>query len=237
MTDESPADRAARNRLRWLLYAAYASMHMNRQIVAILAGPLRTDLGLGDSQLGTLTGSAFAIVFAVLGLHFGGVADRRDRLIMVRCGAILWSGAAAAAAFASGFTALLLARATVAVGEAVATAAAISLMAELSPRRHLGRTSGAFFASAYAGAGLAAIVGGVLLSWKPPLAGIAGWRSAMLAAATPGLLIALLLHDPRGGALRRRSAAPDAPRWAGVGFAASAAVVVGLQECLPPGLG
>lgn len=237
MTDEGPADRAARRRLLLLLYAAYASMHLNRQIVAILAGSLRADLGLGDSQLGTLTGSAFAIVFAILGLHFGAVADRRDRLFMVRCGALLWSAAAAAAALASSFTTLLLARATVAVGEAVATAAAIALMAELSPRPRLGRTSGAFFASAYAGAGLAAIVGGALLSWQPPLAGIAGWRSAMLAAAAPGLLIALLLRDPRGGAPRKRSAAPRASRWAGIGFAASATAVVGLQECLPPALG
>ncbi len=94
---------------------------------------------MNDAALGALTGSAFSVVYALLGLWFGRLADRTDRLRLVRIGACVWSFASLGAAFASSYAWLIAARAGVAVGEAFATAAAFSLVAELCGARRRAR--------------------------------------------------------------------------------------------------
>jgi MFS family permease len=73
--------------LCWL----YACIHLDRQILGILAESVKSDLRISDAALGALTGSAFSIVYALLGLYFGRLADVADRLALVRTGAWVWS--------------------------------------------------------------------------------------------------------------------------------------------------
>jgi MFS family permease len=184
--------------LCWL----YTCLHLDRQIPGVLAEATKSSLGLEDQQLGALSGSAFSIVYALLGLYFGGVADRSDRLLLVRAGALIWSLACIAAAFAPGYVSLIACRGGVAVGEAVATAAAISLMAEIALERYRARTTSVFFAFAFVGAGTAAIAGGFVLGlWQHST--LAGWRAAMVMAGLPGIAGAIYLT-----LLRYRSAPP-----------------------------
>ena len=175
--------------LCWL----YVCIHLDRQILAILAESVKSDLRIGDAALGTLTGSAFSIVYALLGLNFGRVADAADRLKLVRVGAWVWSLASVGAAFAPGYAPLIAARAGVAVGEAIATAAAVSLMADLAGDRYRARASSLFFACAFLGAGLAAILGGASVSFFRDSTSIAGWRAALVLAGAPGIAGALYL--------------------------------------------
>ena len=175
--------------LCWL----YTCIHLDRQILAILAESVKSDLKLSDSSLGALTGSAFSIVYALLGLHFGRLADVADRLAMVRIGAGVWSLASIAAAFAPGYALLVAGRAGVAAGEAIATVAAVSLVADLAGDRYRARASSLFFACAFIGAGLAAIVGGVVVNYFRNSASIVGWRAGLAIAGVPGIAGAIYL--------------------------------------------
>lgn len=175
--------------LCWL----YTCIHLNRQILAILAESVESDLRISNASLGALTGSAFSIVYALLGLYFGRIADAADRLALVKVGALIWSFASIAAAFSSDYALLVAARAGVATGEAIATAAAISLMAELAGDRYRARVSSVFFACAFLGAGLAAVLGGAVVNYFRDSPSIAGWRAALVMAGLPGVIGAAYL--------------------------------------------
>ena len=182
----------------------YVCIHLDRQILAILAESVKSDLKISDASLGALTGSNFSIVYALLGLYFGRVADVADRLKLVRVGAWVWSLASIGAAFAPGYTLLVAARAGVAAGEAIATAAAVSLMAELAGDRYRARASSVFFACAFLGAGLAAISGGAVVNYFRDSVGIVGWRAALVMAGLPGIAGAIYLSCYRWKDLTRR---------------------------------
>lgn len=47
--------------LLWILLAAYTLNFLDRQILNILAEPIKGELGLSDSLLGFLAGPAFAV--------------------------------------------------------------------------------------------------------------------------------------------------------------------------------
>lgn len=215
----------------------YACIHLDRQILGVLAESVKSDLHLQDQQLGTLTGSAFSIVYALLGLYFGALADRSDRLVLVRTGAWVWSLSCIGAGFAPGYPLLVASRGGVAVGEAIATSAAVSLISELTGEKYRARATGAFLASAFIGAGCAAIAGGAIVDSFHTAGGIVGWRAALVAAGLPGILGALCLQSlfPREPA--RRPAALPAPRFgisAVLVLAAAGAMV--LQMCWRPTL-
>jgi MFS family permease len=217
--------------LCWL----YACIHLDRQILGILAQSVKSDLGLSDQQLGALTASAFSIVYALLGLYFGRIADTADRLRLVCVGAWVWSLTCLAAAFAPGYDWLIASRGGVALGEAIATAAAISLMAELAGERYRARATGMFVTGAFVGAGAAAILGGAILGHFRNPGDWTGWRIALLAAGTPGIFGAVYLGTFRlPPSLRSR---PPGSRI-GVGlpvaaFGASACTIL-MQMNLPP---
>jgi MFS family permease len=171
----------------------YLGLHLDRQLLAVLAESLRVDLALSDRELGTLTGSSFSIVYALLGLYFGTLADRADRLRWIRLGACIWSASSILGAFANHYSELIAARAGVAVGEAIATPAAISLMAAVAGPRYRARAASVFFACAFAGAGGAAALGGVVARLSADSSAHPAWRLTMIVAGAPGLLGALYL--------------------------------------------
>lgn len=216
----------------------YLCIHLDRHILGVLAESIKSDLGLRDQQLGALSGTAFSVIYALMGLYFGGLADRADRLQLLRRGAWIWSLACIAAAFATAYPVLIAARGTVALGEAVGTASAVSLIAELAGEKHRARAASVFFTSAFLGAGTAAIAGGAVVnSWGYDW--IAGWRPAMVAAGIPGLFGALYLRV----FFRRESGRPTADRDAAHGTAPAALLLLAsiatlvVQMYWPPTLG
>jgi MFS family permease len=161
--------------------------------LSVLAESVKSDLILSDQQLGVLTGSAFSIAYALLGLYFGTLADHVDRLRLVRAGAWVWSFSCIGAAFAPGYSMLVASRGGVAVGEAMATSAAVSLMSELAGETHRAKVASLFFVSAFIGAGVAAIGGGAIVEYLRDSTTVAGWRAALAAAGTPGIAGAIFL--------------------------------------------
>lgn len=186
-----------------LLTIGFALNLLDRQIVNILAEPIKRDLGLADWQLGALSGLSFALLYSVAALPIARFADRSNRVRVIGAAIIAWSFFTAACGLAANFVQLLLLRIGVGVGEAGGAPPSQSLIADSYP---LERRSGAlaiFALGAPIGASIGFIAGGML-------ADLIGWRWTMVVAGAPGLvvgtLVLLTLRDPH-----RRGPNPTAP--------------------------
>jgi len=107
---------AVRNYALSVLVVVYTFNFIDRQILSILLEPIKQDLGLSDSALGMLTGFAFALFYATLGIPIARFADRGNRRNLIALALTIWSGMTAPSGFANISRRLLLARIGVGVG-------------------------------------------------------------------------------------------------------------------------
>ena len=133
MTSDRFSPVPGRTLMMTMLVIAYTLNFVDRQIVGILAEPIKNDLGLTDSQLGWMGGAAFALFYTLLAIPIAMLADRRDRSWIITLGLTLWSAATAVCGLAQNFWQLFLARMSVGVGEAGGVAPAYSMIADLYP--------------------------------------------------------------------------------------------------------
>lgn len=195
--------------LLWTLLIVYILNFLDRQIVNILAEEISRDLKLSDTQIGLMTGLAFAVFYTFLGIPIARYADRprSNRVMLITWSMALWSAMTAACGLAQNFVQLLLARIGVGVGEAGCTPAAHSIISDAVPREKR--------SSAIAFYGLGIPIGGLLgMVIGGTLNDVYGWRNAFLAVSIPGIVFAallpFLLRDP--GRQRSASAGQDAPQ-------------------------
>lgn len=177
-----------------LLFVAGVLNLFDRQIVNILAQDIKVSLSISDAQLGLLTGTAFGLFYAVLGIPLGRLADRVDRVKLMAVILVLWSALTAVCGMANNFVQLFLARMGVGVGEAGSQPASTALISDFFPPERRTSAMSILLASAPVGGFLGLLVGGYVGSrW--------GWRTAFVVAGMPGLvlagLMALTLRDPR----------------------------------------
>ena len=170
--------------------------YLDRFIVAALSQSLKeAHMGLTDANLGTLM-SGFLVVYTFVAPVFGWLGDRGSRPRLIALGVGIWSFATALSGFAVNYVTLLLARASVGVGEAAYVTIAPSLLSDYFPMRQRGRVMAIFFCAIPVGSALGYVVGGLVdKHW--------GWRNAFFVAGIPGLILAascLLLRDPPRGA-------------------------------------
>lgn len=193
--------------LLWTLLAVYVLNFLDRQIVTILAEPIRRELGLSDTQLGLMTGLAFALFYAALGIPIARYADRpgSNRVGLISVSLLLWSGMTALCGAVQNFAQLLLARVGVGVGEAGCTPAAHSLIADAVPAERRASAIAFYGMGIPIGSLLGMVIGGLL-------ADAVGWRAAFLVVGLPGVLLAafvwLALRDPRRSGVISLSARP-----------------------------
>ena len=206
MSDEqSVADAFPPTRYAWYVVAVLAlantSAFIDRQILGLLVGPIRRDLGITDTQMGVLYGLAFALFYTLLGIPIGRAADRASRRTIIAVGIACWSIMTALCGVARTYDQLLLARFGIAIGEAALAAPALSLIADyFAPARRATALS-VYTLGIYLGAGLANLVGGALLArldgtrsvaW-PIIGEIRPWQQVFVFVGLPGLVIALLV--------------------------------------------
>lgn len=63
-----------------LLLGIYVVNFLDRQVVNILAEPIKREFGLADWQLGLMSGFAFSVFFTTLGLPIARLAERKTAL-------------------------------------------------------------------------------------------------------------------------------------------------------------
>ena len=173
---------------------------LDRNILAILAPRIKKSLALGDSEMGLLYGTVFALFYALFSLPLGRLADGWIRTRLLGIALAFWSFATGMAAFASGFGVLVLSRLGVGIGEGAAQPAGTSLVYDHFPKRSRGFAMAVIAAAISMGLGGSSILGGLAADWWDSLYpgtsaafGFQGWQFAFLVAALPGVILAALL--------------------------------------------
>jgi len=180
----------------WILLIVYIFNFIDRQIVNILAEPIARDLGLSDTQIGLMTGLAFALFYTVLGIPIARFADRSStsRPAVIAVSLAIWSGMTALCGLAQNFSQMLLARIGVGVGEAGCTPPAHSLISDIVPPEKRSSALAFYSLGIPIGTLMGMVIGGIL-------ADFVGWREAFLIVGLPGVALALVvwfvLKDPR----------------------------------------
>src|SRR4051812_33745636 len=116
-----------------MLLIVYTFNFLDRQILGILAKPIQASLDLSDAQFGAIGGTAFAILYSVLGLPLALPADRIGKTQVIAGSLVVWSGFTAMCGTATGFWSLFLYRLGVGVGEAGGVAPSYALIADYFP--------------------------------------------------------------------------------------------------------
>lgn len=183
----------------------YAFNYFDRQILAILAEPIKNDLGLQDWQLGFLTGTVFAIFYVIMGIPIARFADRYNRVNIVTIALVTWSFATAVCGAANNLFQLAIARLSVGVGEAGGSPPIASLLADYFDRYSRSTAMGIYNLGVPIGTLLGFAIGGWVNEHY-------GWRMAFLCAGIPGLVLAavykLTVREPKRSSSLRKSGEP-----------------------------
>ncbi len=194
----SGADATQRRMALFGLFLVSAFNYFDRTILSVLQIPIKAELGLSDSQLGALTGFAFALFYATLSLPIARLADRYSRRLIIVISLTLWSAMTALCGLAAGFVSLAIFRIGVAIGEAGSVPASVSLIADYYPPERR--------AMALSIWGLALPIG-LLVGYAGigALADALGWRNAFFLVGGAGVVLApliyLMIGDPERGRL------------------------------------
>lgn len=177
---------------------------LDRQVINILAEPIKQELGLADWQIGLMTGFAFAIFYTSFGIPIARQAERKNRPLIISGALACWSLATVACGYTQTFAQLLLARVGVGVGEAGCTPPAHSLISDYYPREKRASALAFYHVGVPIGVVIGLAMGGVI-------ADNYGWRTAFLVAGAPGLvfaaIVAATLREPRKALPAARAAA------------------------------
>lgn len=188
-----------------LLLLIFAFNNVDGVALGIVLQDIKVDLSLSDTQLGFLTGLAFALFYAVMGIPLARWADRGNRVTVITVTTGLWSVAVALCGATTSFLQLLLVRIGVAVGEAGCHPTTHSLIADYFSREERPRAVSRYML----GLPLALTMGYFAAGW---LAQLFGWRMTFVLLGLPGVVLAALalltLHEPR---LARAPPEPSAP--------------------------
>jgi len=200
MSDAQKQTSTGGSRYRYVVLAmlilVYTLNFLDRQILGILAKPIKEEFGLTDGQFGLMSGLAFALLYTTLAIPIAWLADRFSRVWIMTAALTLWSGFTALCGFAGGFSQLFLARMGVGIGEAGGVAPAYSMLADYFPKSQRARALAAYAFGIPLGTAAGALVGGLLAVHF-------GWRTAFIAVGAVGVLLApvfrLVVRDPRRG--------------------------------------
>lgn len=193
----------------------YIFSFLDRQVISLLVEPIKADLQITDTQFSLLTGLAFALFYAFMGLPIARWADTRSRPGIIAAGVFVWSIATGICGLTRSFMQLFFARMAVGCGEAALSPTSYSMITDLFPRKRVGLALGIYSSGSFIGAALAFIIGGAAIEYIShlgplsfPLIGeMKPWQLTFIAVGLPGIVLALLfaltVRDPeRKGRVR-----------------------------------
>lgn len=184
-----------------VLAIVYMFNFVDRQILSILLPAIREEFQVGDTVLGFLAGTAFALFYITLGIPIAQLADRVNRRNLLAVAIAIWSGMTALSGVAANIWQLTLARVGVGVGEAGCSPPAHSMIADYYPPGQRSTAMGVYTLGISAGVMLAYLAGGWVVE-------NIGWREAFYIVGIPGLLLAVVVrftvHEPERGASEKR---------------------------------
>ena len=192
----------ARRYAMLILALVYMFNFIDRQILAILLPAIRDEFQVGDTVLGFLTGTAFALFYVTLGIPIARVADRWNRRNLLAASLAIWSGMTALSGLALNIWHLTLARIGVGIGEAGCSPPAHSMISDYYPPEKRSMAMGFYTLGISTGIMFAYLAGGWVVENY-------GWRQAFFIVGIPGLILAAIVRysivEPQRGASEDRS--------------------------------
>jgi MFS family permease len=170
-----------------LLLFAYILNFLDRQILGILAQPIKADLNLSDTEFGAIGGLAFALLYSVLGVPLAYLADRTSRSAVIAGALAVWSGFTALCGTANGYWQLFLYRLGVGIGEAGGVAPSYALIADYFPAERRARALAIFSLGIPIGLASGTLIGAYIAS-------AINWRAAFVTMGVAGILLAPVLR-------------------------------------------
>jgi MFS family permease len=197
-----------------VLLLAYILSFIDRNVMAILVGPIRKSFDITDFQYGLLHGLAFTVFYTFLGLPIGRLADRKSRRTIVGIGVLFWSVMTCACGLVRSFGSLFVARMGVGLGEAALSPPAHSLLSDLFPAKLLPRAMSVFTLGITLGGGMAYMIGGWVLGAVgeselslPVVGSLESWQLTFILVGLPGFAIGALAWTIREPERRGRTRA------------------------------
>ena len=190
---------AARSRYTLFIVTVMSALSfMDRQIMAVMIEPIKTEFVLSDLQIGIVTGFGFALTFSLLGVPLGRIADYHNRRSLIAVCRGLGGVISAFGFGAAGFWQLVFTRSGGALSEAGGAPASMSMIADLYPLHQRSRAMSVFALGASVGALMALVLGG----W---LAQRYGWRTTLAIIGITSLALTILfrisIDEPVRGAV------------------------------------
>ena len=184
-----------------LLTLIYTVSFIDRQILALMIGPIRRDFGISDTQVSLLIGLAFALFYTFLGIPIARLADRHSRRAIIAAGVLIWCVMTAACGVSHNYGQLFMARMGVGVGEAALGPSALSMISDYFPQHSRGRAISFYTMGISLGSALAMIVGGQLVAnamqahpvTVPIFGQLYGWQPIFFIVGLPGIVLALIM--------------------------------------------
>jgi MFS family permease len=179
-----------------VLFAINMMNFFDRQILGAVGEQIRKEWALSDTALGTL-GTAFTLIYALVGLPLGRLADKMSRTRILGYGVFVWSLLTAASGLCTSFAQLFVVRLGVGLGEASCAPAASSLIGDLFPAHKRSNALSVFMLGLPIGIAMSFLVGGYIAKTY-------GWQTAFYVAALPGILCSvaafMIMQEPKRGA-------------------------------------
>jgi MFS family permease len=203
-----------------ILMIAYVFSFVDRQILNLLVGPIRRDLGISDTQMSLLMGFSFAVFYTVMGIPLGRLADSKSRRGLIAAGVIVWSVMTALCGTAKHYWQFFLYRVGVGVGEAALSPAAYSMIADYFPPEKRATAISVYSMGIYLGAGLAFLLGGLVIQYVSaqgavdlPIVGMTHpWQLVFFVIGGAGVLFSaaffLVREPPRQGVVAGGAGVP-----------------------------
>lgn len=194
-----------------VLLLAYILSFVDRNVMAVLIGPIRADFAISDFQYSLLHGFAFSMFYIFLGLPIARLADRGSRKWVVTAGVFFWSLMTCVCGLTRSFSALFVARIGVGVGEAALSPPAYSLLSDYFRADSLPRAMAIYTLGITIGGGLAYIIGGGVYEYfsvhgplsLPFVGELRPWQTTFVIVGLPGfvlvLMLALMVEPTRSG--------------------------------------
>ena len=152
--------------------------YLDRNILNILLPAIKAEFRLTDADLGFLSGTVFAILYATLGMPLAWLADRANRRNVIAYSMMLFSLMTVFSGYAASFGQLVAARIGTGVGEAGTSPSVNSVISDLyAPKERAGALS--FYAAGLNVGLLIAFAGG---GWVEQHF---GWRTHSWQRASP----------------------------------------------------
>jgi len=169
-----------------VLMLTFSLQYLDRQIIIVLAEPIKNEFDLSDSQLGLLGGLVFGIPYSLMLIPVGVMVDRLNRRNILAGALFVWSFLTVLTGLARNLLDMILCRTIIAAAESSNNPSTLSMLSDYYDKRRRSTAIGIY----YAAPAIATIIGFPVIGL---IANNFGWRAAFLAAGIPGLLVTFLI--------------------------------------------